>query len=88
MKIDNASAPMKELHKTMTDGDPVVLPESMLDAVSCGELDDMQKNDLFFSARMFKGMCNDNIELFFEMNRDLNLSEEAIAYCREIWPRA
>jgi hypothetical protein len=48
----------------------------------------MQKNDLFFSARMFKGMCNDNIELFFEMNRDLNLSEEAIAYCREIWPKA
>ncbi len=79
---------MKDLHKTMADGDPVVLPESMLDAVSGGELDDMQKNDLFFSARMFKGMCNDNVELFFEMNRDLNLSEEAIAYCREIWPRA
>jgi hypothetical protein len=46
------------------------------------------KNDLFFSARMFKGMCNDNIELFFELNRDLNLSEEAIAYCGEIWPKA
>lgn len=46
------------------------------------------KNDLFFSARMFKGMCNDSIELFFELNRDLNLSEEAIAYCREIWPKA
>jgi hypothetical protein len=35
----------------------------MLDAVSGGELDHMQKNDL-------------------------NLSEEAIAYCREIWPKA
>ena len=65
-----------------------MLSESMLDAVSGGELDDMQKNSLFFSARMLKGMCNDNIELFFELNRDLNLSEEAIAYCREIWPKA
>lgn len=41
-----------------------------------------------FSARMFKGMINDDIDLFLEMNRDLNLSEEAIAYCREIWPEA
>ncbi len=88
MKDNNASAPMKEQYKTMADGDPVVLSESMLDAVSGGELDDMQKNDLFFAARMFKGMCNDSIELFFEMERDLNLSEEAIAYCREIWPKA
>lgn len=37
MKNDNASAPMEVLHKTTADGDPVVLPESMLDAVSGGE---------------------------------------------------
>lgn len=88
MKDKNASTPMKESYKTMADNDSVVLSESMLDAVSGGELDQMQKNDLFFSARMFKGMCNDDINLFLEMKRDLNLSEEAIAYCREIWSEA
>ena len=79
---------MEELLKGMSDNDSVELPKDVLDAVSGGELDEMQKNDLFFAARMFKGMCNDNIDLFFEMKRDLNLSEEAIAYCREIWSEA
>ena len=37
---------------------------------------------------MFKGMCNDDIECFFDLRRDLNMSEEAIAYCREIWSKA
>ena len=68
--------------------DSVELPDDVLDAVSGGELDQVQKNALFFAARMFKGMCNDDIECFFDLRRDLNLSEEAIAYCREIWSKA
>jgi len=88
MKTSNASAPMKELYKTPAADDSVELPEDLLGTVSGGELDHIQKNDLFFSARMFKGMINDDIDLFLEMNRDLNLSEEAIAYCREIWSEA
>lgn len=88
MKSNGAGALMEEPYKTMADSDSFKLSEGMLDAVSGGELDHMQKNDLFFAARMFKGMAYDDFDLFLQTKSHLNLSEESIAYLREIWPEA